>query len=887
MRTEVATDRRWREQFDVVDHAAWPGPRPIPADPDRRLLHGRDGDARQFLEAVIDHLVVVLTADSGVGKSSLLNGRLRPDLEQQGFHVVYIDSWHFGEQQSPGEYVGEHVVAQLQDEVPDPRDLGGVAADNFWRNVNDTYGDRLVLVLDQFEELVRHQVGLFEDTRRWITDINRKYGIRVVISLRAEYQHQLRSLEREARPFTMTTYRLEPITHANEIRSIITQCDEQYGTVQPEAVEELLGLWNTAHDSDQRRKATQPTDERPGLLHLQGSLYALNHRVRAEGRTSIEKDDIETLCTEAERMMVSVWDHGLELAITTKFGHCRAAAEDVGLDRVLVDGTDAVLGRMLPHLSSGGFKLDLDEWTIARKALQVQIDRSGMTDPEAKALYQEVKETCFASDDIKPETWPPGFLDKRSRWTFGPRTVEIIRPPGSEGDNSAWVEITYSHHGWAPWEHDPRDLSSGPMLGMPPEFVLFQELRRFAFAMLWLQAAALMRRSEPTRDRTMVALIHDGFGKVLERLALDTRESFAQAAARITAARGEELSWSGESIEEFWERWDAEGARLLVNLRWRDCTVAGVDFGSLVFVNGDFRGTRFERCTFDGVTFVNCLLDNAVFAACEIRGRTTAEDLWELRWMEVTAGGDRLIPDFVLQAGRNEVELLEHYRGIEPSGTTEVYSRTSGVAAHPAPSDRPSGITWHPANRGVAVYGGRLSSLMFSGCAFPEEENDEVGTLALRHIAGAALDLVEHNGGRLEIFDSVIRGLTISAAEGDYEAHDTDVTVVTAVMANVWIDADLRGTLSLRDTIMMQLTNCALSENFRIEIDTSAEGENVPVGVIGDAGAIAHQFERALADEQGANPVPPPWSRFAAMDYRSRPAEFELGGRLDGDAAPV
>lgn len=880
MRTGIAAAETWRSRFDRIDRAPWPGPRPIREDPGKRLLHGRGIDGDRFLAAVIDHLLVVLTADSGVGKSSLLNGRLRPDLQSEGFRVVYIDKWHFREGETPGEFVGQKVAEQLGDP-----DLTDASADGFWGEVDTAYGDRLVIVLDQFEELVRFRAGVFRRTRDWLATLNRMYRIRVVISLRAEYQHQLRQLEHDARPFTMTTQRLEPVTEEKDIRGLIESPDVKVGAIEPKAIDTIVGIWIGAQD----------TDDRPGLLHLQGLLYVLYHRAQVRASSSVKEADVLDLCREAEAANVPVFEHGLQAAVVTKLEHCRTAARGVGLDRILVDGTDAIVRRIAPHLSSGGFKLVLDEWTVATLALRTQIERvTSAASVDPKELYEQVKTVCFTEDDqIRAEAWPPGFLDQRERWTFGPRTVSILRAPTDDGGEPVHEQNTYHLPGWAPWYHDPRDVSSGPMLGMPPDTVMFQELRRFAFALAWLQEASLVRRSMPEPGRTMVALIHDGFGAALERYADETSETFAHAMARLTGARGDELHWSAKSIREFCATFGGDAPHPLTNLRWRDCSITDVEFAGLVFVNGDFRGTRFERCAFDGVSFVNCLLDNAVFSECQVRGRTSTDDLEELVVDEITAGGDRRMPDFLVAAPRDEIELLERYRGIEPTSATDLYSRTSGIAAHPAHPGHPPGLVFRPADRGLAVYGGRLNSLMLNGCIFETvkvgDATDEEpatrpeGTLALRHIAGAALDLAEYVGGRLEIFDSTIRGLTVTAPEPGSGplSGATEIEVVSAIMANVWFDADVRGSAHFRDTIVTQVVSCSPPDQFRVEIDTVTE-RNVPVGIIGDVGALDERFSDALAELPGAHRVSPPLTAFAAMDYRSRPAESELGGVLSG-----
>lgn len=57
---------------------------------ERGLFFGRDAEARDLLSLVISQRLVLFYAQSGAGKSSLLNARLVPDLRERGFLVLPI-----------------------------------------------------------------------------------------------------------------------------------------------------------------------------------------------------------------------------------------------------------------------------------------------------------------------------------------------------------------------------------------------------------------------------------------------------------------------------------------------------------------------------------------------------------------------------------------------------------------------------------------------------------------------------------------------------------------------------------------------------------------------------------------------------------------------------
>ena len=57
---------------------------------DRSLYFGRDRDASSLRARVVSNRLVVFYAQSGAGKSSLINTRLAPDLRDHGFAVLPV-----------------------------------------------------------------------------------------------------------------------------------------------------------------------------------------------------------------------------------------------------------------------------------------------------------------------------------------------------------------------------------------------------------------------------------------------------------------------------------------------------------------------------------------------------------------------------------------------------------------------------------------------------------------------------------------------------------------------------------------------------------------------------------------------------------------------------
>lgn len=69
-----------------MKHNPYVGPRPYERS-DRQNFHGRNREARDLLALILSERVVLFYAQSGAGKTSLLNAQIIPALEDEGFHV--------------------------------------------------------------------------------------------------------------------------------------------------------------------------------------------------------------------------------------------------------------------------------------------------------------------------------------------------------------------------------------------------------------------------------------------------------------------------------------------------------------------------------------------------------------------------------------------------------------------------------------------------------------------------------------------------------------------------------------------------------------------------------------------------------------------------------
>src|SRR3712207_4450924 len=69
------------------DGQPYVGPQPFERD-DAARFFGRDREANDVVSLIVAHPVVLLYAQSGAGKTSLINARVVPLLEEEGFQVL-------------------------------------------------------------------------------------------------------------------------------------------------------------------------------------------------------------------------------------------------------------------------------------------------------------------------------------------------------------------------------------------------------------------------------------------------------------------------------------------------------------------------------------------------------------------------------------------------------------------------------------------------------------------------------------------------------------------------------------------------------------------------------------------------------------------------------
>ena len=370
-----------------------------------------------------------------------------------------------------------------------------------------------------------------------------------------------------------------------------------------------------------------------------------------------------------------------------------------------------------------------------------------------------------------------------------------------DADSHDWLRldraelIGSSNYVW-PWELDVREQTAGPLLGLSPEDAVIESFRAFYFGLEWLRACSIVRISRTAQSRVMVSLAHDGFAAGLNQWRRGQSLGLAELTTRLVASKGQTFSWPAR-LE------DSSAGRLIhSNLRIQHSEINGAVVDT-TFVNCDFRGTLFHGCTFDGVTFVNCILDDVQFARCSVVGEPAhAPD---------PPGHEKSLPGYIVRASVSHARSIAWFRGGSLCDSF-LYSATAGLPAMAVEQPQNAELAaLIPADgRGLALLGGRISSLKFRSCSFAE-----AGQILVSQAAGTSVEFADQEMLRLRCEKVTLRGLTITTPlehldvlhKPTEDQNSFQLEFDNSLLTNLWFSPEMAGHASFANCLVWQLFN--------------------------------------------------------------------------------
>jgi WD40 repeat protein len=276
------------------------------------LFFGRDREARDLLSLVASEQLVLFYAQSGAGKSSLINTRLIPGLEGKKFQVLRVG--RVGGDRSPGIdvqniYVFNLIRSLVQREI-NPAILAKLSLSEFLARLNATEGEyfyrdtqpetrentRRALIIDQFEEVFNTHAESWEQRGDFFRQLAQAMEddpyLWVVMVMREDYIAALDPYAHLLPGGLRTRYYMQRLSRESAIKAVRKPVENirpfEEGVAE-KLVEDLSSIKVQKPDGTQEFEPGQYIEP----VQLQVVCYGLWQNLPMEGTQITEKDLLE------------------------------------------------------------------------------------------------------------------------------------------------------------------------------------------------------------------------------------------------------------------------------------------------------------------------------------------------------------------------------------------------------------------------------------------------------------------------------------------------------------------------------------------------------------------------------------------------------------------
>lgn len=646
--------------IETIADIPWPGPRPITFsddDSDLSALVGRDKELVELRHLCRTYSVVELTAPSGVGKTSFLEGA-KVHLEEHDFEVLSAPPWmkaigkyeEFDEELTASHDPLPLYCLALGFDLPPGAGLSELRTAVRERNAEQ----RIVCVFDQLEELLRYERDLGANLLDLIGRIAAATSVPHVVVARTEFRDQLRPVEvQEAPTWHML---LSELSAPEVIREVVESPVPEEVELEEGVAERIVEWWESARlrsRGARLRDSPYSGGAEFGLLHLQALLldlqgWAVDH---VEDKQRLTLGDLEGYARA--RSGDAGPDSGAALMSDALYRYVEKSISKYEGD-VWSVGPRLMLARAAGHLSSAGFKVAQPFSVLVTRAIQEELgssksglDAQGHFDIESKEGRRKAAD--FFVGHFQIERAGVG-REKDDRWVAEEMVAalqgvlkELARDKGPN------ILKHYHHGGDSIYElvHD----GVAPALDRWAQGVL-----RDPIAFL---GSICVRRGEIFDHNLSARTFLDEKGEVKPGWArVEARELDSGTAASI-----EGIGWHGLGVHHLGAEEDEEAESVEIE----DVVFDSCDFTGTLFRNVVFRNVRFEDCAMRGVAMIGCCFENVVFERSELIG--TAINKSVLRGVTFDCAGKEGAMNYVsIEEAKPDAEVsirnLENTAGV-------------------------------------------------------------------------------------------------------------------------------------------------------------------------------------------------------------------------------
>lgn len=254
----------------------YPGLRPYQVT-EQTKFYGRDADTQALLEKILANRLTLLFAATGVGKSSLLQAAILPQLSsEQGLalDVIYYNDWVA----PPVQGLQAAIRTALMSRYGALPNTDHADLEAFFRAITPHTSSPLVIILDQFEEFFRYRfIHHSADFQPFIDQLIEvilaaELNVSLVFSMREDFALELNAFKPHLpNPLFSHYYRLEKLG-VDAAREAITEPLIQAGyQYEPELLDKLLTdllSRDLTRDAASLAKGTQADSVEPPYLQI-------------------------------------------------------------------------------------------------------------------------------------------------------------------------------------------------------------------------------------------------------------------------------------------------------------------------------------------------------------------------------------------------------------------------------------------------------------------------------------------------------------------------------------------------------------------------------------------------------------------------------------------
>ena len=305
----------------------------------RDRFFGRDAESRDLLSLVISERLVLFYAQSGAGKSSLINTQLIPELKEEAGYAV-LPVTHVGGELPDGVSAVDNIfvfnlLLLLDQRRGDPHRFAHMTLKDFLARLTSPDGELYyyddgampaedtntyeespyVLIIDQFEEIITTHLERWQERTTFFRQLDAAMTadplLRVVLTLREDYVAALDPYTRLLSDRLRARFYMQRMGYEAALEAVCQPAKKYGRPFAPDVAETLV-------DNLRQIRVGEPTITSPGQfvepVQLQVVCYQLWENLKDQDTAEITAQDLQQL-GDVDRALASFYQEAITNAL--------------------------------------------------------------------------------------------------------------------------------------------------------------------------------------------------------------------------------------------------------------------------------------------------------------------------------------------------------------------------------------------------------------------------------------------------------------------------------------------------------------------------------------------------------------------------------------------